>query len=171
MLTALVGLFGIVLGAVITGAIKLWMERQQRHERIRDIQTALRAEIRSNRARLAGLDWDGHANAIARRIRNGGNTYTPFVPHEPQAMIFDSLLGHIHILPGRVIDPVVLYYRQIASVARFAEDLRSEKYAALDAGRKVDMYKDYLDMSKYAVELAEAAIAALSSALEQGADQ
>jgi hypothetical protein len=64
-----------------------------------------------------------------------------------------------------VIDPVVLYYRQISALALFAGDLRSERFERLETERKVEMYRDYLAMGAFALELAQTAIRSLDQSI------
>jgi len=73
------------------------------------------------------------------------------------------LPGKFHILPTHVIDPVVYYYRQIATLAQFAEDLRSDRFSKLEAPRKAEMYRDYIAMGEFALKLAEEAIEAIEN--------
>ena len=144
-------------------------ELRRRQERVSDVQTALRAEIRSYRARAAAVDLDAHGAEMERRIRAGD--FTPFVPKEPEFFIYASIAKEIHILPGSVIDPIVLFYTQGSTVALFAEDLRTERFQALEAGRKVDMYLDYLAMTGHGYRLADQALQALDASLGAGHDQ
>ena len=98
-----------------------------------------------------------------------GGVYTPFVPSESHHFsIYNAVLTEIHILPAGVIDPVVLYYTQLRSLAEFAEDLRSERFHSLDADRKGEMYRDYISLMAYAVELADGALDAIKTSLEAG---
>lgn len=146
------------------------LDSTRRDERVFDVQTAIRADIRSNRARLRSLDLEQHAQNIANKIRSAaanGEGYTPFVPHEPHSLIFSALVSEIQILPASVIDPVVLYYRQMETIARFVDDLRSERFAQLDKDRKIEMFDDYIGLNTYALELANQAIDAINAALEK----
>jgi hypothetical protein len=137
-------------------------------ERIADVQTALLAEIRANRHRLSQIDLRTHAELFAERIKAGGaegRAFTPFVPREVPTFVFDALVAEIHILPTEVIDPIVLYYRQVLSISQLAEDLRSERFENLEADRKLSMYRDYIELLIHAQTLADEAISALKSSL------
>jgi hypothetical protein len=134
------------------------LEAARRNERIQDVQTALRAEIRSQPPRLR-LFAEQQAAALIDAVRNSG--LTPFVPREPGSFVFEAILAEIHILPTEVIDPVIYYYKQVAALTLFAEDLRSERFDGLGPDRKTAMYSDYIAMGVYALELADKAIDAL----------
>jgi hypothetical protein len=166
-----------IIAAVISSLVTVigWMvaherdrrtEITRRRERIRDYQTALRAEIRSHRARLARLDLSEHSHLIATKIEVSRGEYTPFVPRESHPSIYNAVLSEIHILPAHVIDPVVLYYTQIRSLTEFAEDLRSKQFQTLDPERKSEMYRDYIGLTAYAVELADGALDAINVSLD-----
>jgi hypothetical protein len=83
-------------------------EAAKRRERIRDVQTAIRAEIRANP--FHGLDLEAHGALIIAKM-SSDPTFVPFVPRQVPTFVIDALIGEIHILPTEVIDPVILYYR------------------------------------------------------------
>jgi hypothetical protein len=147
------------------------LETDRRRERILDVQTALRAEIRSHQHRLALFATQEELDAIAERIEaanNGETPFTPFIPREVEAFVFDAVVGEVHILPTEVIDPVVLYYRQVKALAQFVDDLRSERFDELEASRKAEMFRDYVAMGVFALELADEAIDAINQSLAAG---
>jgi hypothetical protein len=115
--------------------------RAERTERVTDVQTALRAEIRSNLHRAREVDLSAHVAQIAANIRESPQ-YTPFVPKVSNTFVYDVLVTDIHVLPTGVIDPVVLYYRQAKAVAQMIDDLRGETYRLLDQARKIAIYED-----------------------------
>ena len=167
-----------IVAAVISGlitALGWWashyssrrIETSRRSERVKDIQTALRAEMRSHRQRLL-LFADGQATqSTSKRIAesDGSGRFTPFVPREVDSFIFVAVAKEVHILPTAVIDPVVLYYRQVHALAQFAEDMRSERFDNLEPARKAEMYADYVSLGVYALQLAEEAIQAIDRSL------
>lgn len=125
MSSTLIGILGVVLGVLLSNVAVRILEYVRRRERIQDVSTAIRAEIRSHRQRLL-LFKGGAAEHIVERILADKN-YTPFVPSEGKSFILDAIVGEIHILPTEVIDAVVYYYRQIEALSQFAEDLRSDR--------------------------------------------
>ncbi len=143
-----------VLGWWVSGQQERRRERIRREERIIDVQTALRAEIRSHRNRLALFHTDAPEPVDFER-------FSPFIPHEVGNPVFDAVIDEIQVLPTAVIDPVVLYYRQATSLARLAEDMNGAAFERLPGARKFDVYRDYLAIGEYARVLAEQAIAAL----------
>ena len=94
-----------------------------------------------------------------------GATFTPFIPMEDDNVVFDVVSAEIQILPNDVIDPVVLYYAQLNTITRFVEDLRGDRFAALEPERKIEMYGDYIAMKEQARHFAERAIRALDASL------
>ena len=161
-------LIGIVLGAILTGAFKIGQDLHKRNERIKDFQIALRAEIRSELYRYKLLNLDSHLDTIITNINNSSKvTYTPFVPREPNTLIFSKIAKDVYILPEDVIDPVVLYYKQLSTISQFIDDLRSDRFSQLDARRKIAMYTDYISMMKRCVELAQDAHRALDESLAE----
>jgi hypothetical protein len=169
---ALVGLLGVFLGVVLSNSAARLLDAMRRRERVRDVQTALRAEIRSDLHRLETIDRAEHLDAVIERIEGSELTpdsYTPFVPRESESVVFDAVAGEIHLLPTETVDAVVLYFKQMKTIAQFVEDLRGDRYRTLEVDRKVSMYQDYFEMLAYSAQLAEEAISALDNALERRA--
>ena len=90
------------------------------------------------------------------------------VPREVPAFVIDALIGEIHILPTEIIDPVILYYRQILAISQLADDLRSERFDKLEASRKVELYNDYIELMIYARTLSNEAIEVITESLAGG---
>ena len=169
ILVGILSLFGVALGWFVTHRQTRRLEATRREERIRDVQTALRAEIRSHRRWLEPFDQEQEKGLTAARIiAEEAANFTPFVPREVETFVFDALTGDIHILPSDVIDPIVLYYRQMHALAKMADDLRSERYEKLAAARKAEMYQDYVGMAVYALDLADDTIEVLNQSLSRG---
>ena len=145
------------------------IENGRRAERIRDCKIALRAEISCHVPRWTMKDETEHVEEMARQISAGADRsppFTPFVPKETPNPAFQTIVGEIQILPGDVIEPVIRYYQQVDVIAQLAEDMRGERYAALEAERKIDVYKDFMELRREAGRLAIDAI----DALEQSSD-
>lgn len=141
----------------------------RRAERIRDCKIALRAEISCHVPRWILQDETGHVDEMARQIMAGESkkpAFTPFVPKETANPAFEAIVSEIQILPGDVIEPVIRYYQQVDVIAQLAEDMRGERYSALEAERKIDVYRDFIELRSEAGRLAIDAI----DALEQSSD-
>lgn len=158
-----------VISALVTGIGWFVSERQavrreagRRRERVVDMQTALLAEIRAQAFRLDDLR---STSASLMEAMRADPTYTPFIPHEVESMIFRSLVGELHLLPTFVIDPVVLYYQQVAAVAGLVADMAGERYGALDWERKLTIYKDYTALLMYKAVLGRMAVEAIRRSL------
>jgi hypothetical protein len=172
--TAIVGVLGALIGVLLSNAMTMLLDVRRRRERIKDVQTSLRAEIRSHWRRLGHQDLAARAELIVRRMTEAAKTnqsYAPFIPREDRNIIFDALTIEINILPNDVIDPVVLYYTQINAISHFSEDLRGEQFKLLDAKRRIEMYEDYIAMKEQARDFAEEAIRALDRSLASGQTQ
>jgi hypothetical protein len=65
---ALVGVFGALLGILLTNAMTLVYDWRRRRERIRDVQTSLRAEIRSHRRWLESFDDEKDEGFAAAKV-------------------------------------------------------------------------------------------------------
>ncbi len=129
-----------------------------RREKIVDVQTAIRAEIRSHRHRLLQfLSID-----VSALPGGPADDFLPVVPSEVRPFVLEAILRDIHILPTDVIDPVIVYYRQVEALIRLVEDLRSDRFRQMSGDRRVAMYRDYIGMGVYAAELAAEAIAAIN---------
>lgn len=144
------------------------MDAARRQERIRDVQTALRAEIRSHRHRLRLFDEATRFDEVEHGPDSQRAEFTPFVPREVESFVFDAIVQDIPILPTEVIDPVIVYYRQVQALAQFAEDLRGDRFMTLEWPRKAAMHADYIAMGVYAGTLADAAIDAIDVTLALG---
>ena len=170
MESAIVGLVGALVGILLTNILRVYFDWRNRRERVRDIQTALRAEIRSHREALLEYADVEITAAIVERIKSDPG-YAPLVTRKGDSQIFSAMVGEIHILPASVIDPVVIYYRQWRSLGAFVEDLRSEAYAALPGASKAEAFSDYLEMGSYAIDLADTALAAIANSLQTGEER
>jgi len=170
IIAALIAAAVSVLGWWVGHANDRRAQQALRKEKIRDIMTALRSEIRSSSFLAAYADSQSlRADTRKRILASGGRkpAYTPFIPREPDTPVFRAIVGEIHILPGSAIDPVILYYSQAATIAQFADDLRSERYSTLAPERKATMYDDYMAMRDYAAELAADAIKAIDEVSDE----
>lgn len=158
-----------VISAVVTGFGWVISERQsirrdaaRRRERIADLQTALLAEIRADRNRIGNVERS--AEDVYTTLDDRPD-FVPFVPRRAPAVVFDALLREIHVLPNKVIDPVVIYHRQLATISLFVDDLRSDRFALLEPTRKRAMYQDYAELLIYANVLGQRAAIALAASL------
>lgn len=164
MQTAIVGIIGALVGVLLTNIFRVALDWQARRERVRDVQTSLRAEIRSHRQSLEIFVDAARRDATIALIEADAG-YVPFIPHEVEPFIFEAMVGDIQVLPGTVIDPVVLYYRQWRAISALAEDMRGAQFAALAQYRKAALYADYVAMGVYAVDLAKDAVDAINRSL------
>ena len=143
------------------------LEARRRTERIIDVQWALLAEIESNLLRYEEIDLGEHEREMVEKIMKGRDrtSFTPFVPRDPSEIIFEAFIPDIHILPTETIRDVVAYYKQEYKLRELVEDLRSDRYAALDRDRKARLYEHYVWQIKTVVEWGERARAALAGQL------
>ena len=153
-----------VVGWFVTFRYSLRLERERRREKIRDFQIALRAEIRSELQHLNEENLDLELTTIENAYK-ASKTYSVYVPGLARHAVFDNLVKEIHILPENVIDPLILYSRQRQMLDQFSSEMRSDKFAKLAQSRQLNMYRDYVGVTKYLRTLAVDAVAAIDTAL------
>ncbi len=150
------GLIGIV-GLIVNGIVSIRLEQGRRHEKIRDFQIAVRAEIRSELTNLLEYDLDMHLADVISKYQHS-NTYAVRASQPARSIVFDIVLSEIHILPEAVIDPVILYARQLHSIEQFANELREPDFAKRKPETQIAMYSDYIAMKKVLLVMARNAI-------------
>jgi hypothetical protein len=167
LVAAIVSALVTMAGWLVSHQRDLRVDARRRRERVVDLQTALRAEIRSRRQRFAAIDLAKHGTDTVARM-TADDSFVPFVPNEVQSFIFGAVAKEIHVLPTEVIDPAVLYYQQCDAIAQFVLDLRSDRFHNLESPRRIAMFKDYIAMNVFALELADAALSALDQSIPGG---
>jgi len=160
---ALIAIVGAVVGILLTNGLRLVLDARERRTRARDIEVALRAEIRSHRRALELFVTTDYADEAMEAIVRGGDV--PFAPRKAEPAIFNAVTPQIHIVAGEVIDAVVLYYGQYASLRSFLDEMRSPEFAALASDRKAAAFRDYLRVGRVALDLADDAIDRIGAAL------
>jgi len=145
VVSALIGAAVVVLGWLISHRRDRVAERRQRREKVIDIQRALLAEIAAHVHQLEDNRLEEHKADMLARMESDPD-FLVMVPGETHATVFRALLPEIHLLPGPVVAPVTLYYSQIITVANLAEDIRSARYASIEAERRAQMYGHFIDM-------------------------
>lgn len=166
-----------IIAAVISGLISLVVvqlnfrqerkgDRLRRDEKVRDFQIALRAEVRSELMNLSRFDFEAILRDVQRRYETEEG-YSASVPRLAKHIVFDAIVGELHILPETVIDPVVLYVRQRQVVESLVEDMRDASFKALSKERQLAIYRDYIDMWKVWRDLAADAEKALGGSHAQ----
>jgi hypothetical protein len=135
-------------------------ERRRRREKTRDYQKAIYSEISAYVEVLERDDLFAYAQTLVEKMEKAtvAKPYIPFVPKEQNNTIFNALVSDIHILPRVVIDPVVLYYSQLAAIQAMIEDIRGETYSKLEKARRIAIYRDYIAMKNEALTLGRAAL-------------
>ncbi|MBU2956721.1 hypothetical protein Q4511_09915 [Paracoccus sp. 1_MG-2023] len=124
-----------------------WQNRRRddrlRAKREEDLQRALLAEIR---AHVVGLEQQmptpDDAAILIERVATGD--LLPTLPQHSNDRIYAAVIAEIHILPGAVIDPIVIYYRLLSIMEALAADLR--RIARRDTERAAQMMADYLSL-------------------------
>jgi hypothetical protein len=164
IVAALIGCLTTMLGWSVSYRQLRNLESVKRREKIVDYQTALRAEIRSYRARFEHMNPIAYRDAIIALIETDPS-FTPFLPLEPPMLIFSEIVKEIHILPTEVIDTVVLFYAHITTIAQLTMDLKSEHFNALPRERKAGLYMDYYNLLLLTRGLADEALDILEDGL------
>ena len=162
---ALVAATVAVGGWVFNGRQNRRMAAQLRAERVDDLQRAILAEIRAHVVALEQQQLSFEENvALVERVRRGG--YIPSIPSEANDRMFRAIISEIHVLPARIIDPVVIYYRLLAVMSGMAGDVQI--LARNDAERAAEMLADYLALSEEALESGRYAMILLTAQLNGG---
>lgn len=152
-----------VAGWIVSYNLDHRRERVRRLERVRDFLIALRAEIRSELHNLKSTDFEAHYSQI--KANYSDETYSVSVSTPAPHVVFDAIVKEIQILPAIVIDPIVIYTRQRHAIESLVGDMRSERFSKLPSDRQLAMYRDYIDLKKHLLELAETSVEVLSAAL------
>lgn len=162
---AIIGGAFLAAGWIYNGALNRARDRRRRLEKVRDVQTALLAEIRHYVDALELFDLMTSWSRIVSAMEED-NKYVPVVPSEKNDTVFHALIEDIHVLPDPVIQPVVRYYNQVFAIDAIIEDLRSELFRKeMDQVQRVAMYTDYIGLKQQALVLGRAAISELRESL------
>lgn len=164
-----------IIAAVVSGVVsaagwfvtswqQLRLERQRRHEKVRDFQVALRAEIETDLLNMVVVDRTTLLAEVEGYYAQDP-TFSIVVPFMSRNVVFDVIVKEIHVLPGVIIGRVVLYARLRQTIENFIGDLRSDRFRELPPKRQLTMYGDYLQMLERLEALAQQAIAALDRSL------
>lgn len=135
-----------------------------RAERVDDMQRALLAEVRAHVVALERQMEEGDFDRLLADVRQG--EAGPIAPHGGNDRIFRAILNDIHLLPGAVIDPVVIYYRLIAVMDALADSIhRAARSRPL---RAADMMADYILLNEEAREAGLDVLEVLTASLDSG---
>lgn len=167
LVSALIAALVVAAGWAVTGWRERGRDRRRRDQRIRDVQRALYAEIRAYVAALERDDLAQYGAHMQRRILEEEDFF-PLIPRENNASIFEAIVGDIHILPRRVIDPVALYYSQLVAIQLMIEDLRVLEKSKLGPQRAAAIYGDYIAMKLAALDMGREALIMMGGYIEGG---
>ncbi len=140
-------------------------DTRRRVERMRDVQTALAAEILPYIESLELFDLADHLDDVIDRMRLD-KTYLPVVHSERNDTIFRAILSDIHVLPERVIRPVVRYYSQLCAIEAIIDDLRSDAFQTMREEQREAIYADYIGLKIEALALGRRAVDAIDVELQ-----
>ncbi|QIR84794.1 hypothetical protein [Paracoccus sp. AK26] len=167
VVAAMIGGAVVAGGWVVTHLLSARRDRAARAERVRDVQGALYAEIRVHVATLKGQNLPRYgAEVEALILKDDG--FFPVIPTEHNDRLFSAIVEDIHVLPFRVVDPVVQYYNQLSTIGAMIADLRALRLDSMGAVRAARMYRHYIEMKIEAIALGEEAMAFLVTHLTGG---
>ncbi len=152
------------LGWVVTGRQERLADARRRVERVRDVQTALAAEILPYVEVLELFDLTQHLDDMIDRMR-ADESYRPVVPTERNDTVFRAILSDIHILPEPVIRPVVRYYSQLFAIEAIIEDLRADVFRTMSLSQREAIYADYISLKIQALALGLTALTEIEASL------
>ncbi|WP_273502554.1 hypothetical protein [Paracoccus sphaerophysae] len=167
VVAAMIGGAVVAGGWVVTHLLSAARDRAARAERVRDVQGALYAEIRVHVATLKGQSLPVYGAEMEAMILKGDGFF-PVIPTEQNDRLFGAIVENIHVLPFRVVDPVVQYYNQLATIGAMIADLRALDLARVGPQRAARMYRHYIEMKIEAIDLGEEAMAFLLAHLTGG---
>lgn len=167
VVAAMIGGAVVAGGWVVTHLLSAARDRAARAERVRDVQGALYAEIRVHVATLRGQSLPVYGAEMEAMILKGDGFF-PVIPTEQNDRLFSAIVENIHVLPFRVVDPVVQYYNQLATIGAMIADLRALDLARVGPQRAARMYRHYIEMKIEAIDLGEEAMAFLLAHLTGG---
>ena len=166
----------VVAGAVVAVGwiVNGWQNRREdarrRAEKLRDYHRALYAEIGawlSSVGSLENLDQSGQG--MVDRMREDP-TFVPFMPIEENDTVFRAIVPQLQVLPTSTIDVVVAYYASISQIRSQVEDMRSDRFMALPADRRIAIYRDHVLLKRGAFEYGSAALRLITVYANEGAD-
>lgn len=169
VVAAMIGGAVVAGGWVVTHLLSARRDRAARAERVRDVQGALYAEIRVHVATLKGQNLPRYGAEIEALILKDQGFF-PVIPTEHNDRLFSAIVEDIHVLPFRVVDPVVQYYNQLSTIGAMIADLRALRLRRVGAVRAARMYRHYIEMKIEAIELGEEAMAFLLAHLTGGSE-
>jgi len=162
----------VASGWVITFLLQEYRFYRERSERVNDMQRAIYAEIRACLdGQLKRDDLQKYGNEMIARMRDAADeeeTYIPLIPSETNNIVFISIISEVYVLPTASIDPVVLYYSQLAAIDALISDLRSEAFEKLSPDRRIAMYRDYISLKVEAIRLGEDALLGIENVARYG---
>lgn len=167
VVAAMIGGSVVAGGWVVTHLLGAARDRAARAERVRDVQGALYAEIRVHVATLKSQNLSDYGAQMEVLIAQGKGFF-PVIPTEHNDRLFSAIVNDIHVLPFRVVDPVVRYYSQLATIGAMIADLRKLRLDRMDSSRAARMYRHYIEMKIEAIDLGDEAMAFLLAHLTGG---
>lgn len=136
-----------------------------RAERVDDMQRALLAEVRAHVVALESQAQDGRVELLLAQLAGGNSGLV--ITHSGNDRIFRAVLADIHLLPGAVIDPVVIYYRLVAVMEAMADSIR--RVARNRPESAAEMMLDYILLNQEAREAGLDVLEILTASLRGGA--
>lgn len=167
LISALIGAGIVALGWLVSGLRSRATERRRRLERMRDVQTAISAEILPYLESLELFDLTNHLDQVVTKMRSDDG-YSPVVPTERNDTVFRAVLPEIHVLPEAVIRPVVRYYSQLFAIEALIEDLRSDAFKTMNKAQQEAIFTDYISLKLAALDLGRDCLAAIDQELASG---
>lgn len=135
-----------------------------RAERVDDMQRALLAEVRAHVVALESQVQDGRHGLLLAQLAEGNTGLV--ITHSGNDRIFRAVLPDIHLLPGAVIDPVVIYYRLVAVMDAMADSIRRVARNRPDSA--AEMMLDYIQLNQEAREAGLDVLEMLTASLRGG---
>lgn len=141
MEAGLVGIFGVVIGAVLSNGLARLIEIRRRHDRTLDIVMALHAEVSAS---LSPTELQTSDAEVAYSLADD----IPFTAADETNFVFDAIKADISILPESVIYPVVRYYKLVQQTNILTNDTRHELFQKQSPAEKRKYMTNLMDLLK-----------------------
>jgi hypothetical protein len=164
-----------IIAALVTALLTLWRDwqqerrgdrqtqrdQQERRRRQKDTAAALMAEIDAFRRSFSHADLKAHMSEITQAFREDPQ-FSPVLLRQSFDFVYRSHVQDLGVIASDALVPVVAFYGQLDRVAKVIEDLRSDSLLRVPSERRLEIYRDYVEMLETALDDAVTARDALS---------
>lgn len=158
---ALIAATIVAAGWLVTFLVQEYRRESDREERRDDVRRAIRTEIELHYIDVHDTDW----NALRDRMSNEfykDSRFVPFAPRRNRDRFLSVAIARVELLSESQIVEVMRYYELAERLELMNEDMRSEKFAEMNAARRESMALRFLSLEETCMKYALEAIKSLS---------